>query len=316
MALFSKRRSDGELVRDADPMGRLMPYIMKRRNESAVYYRIMIDTAPAQEFIRENRRAGKRITMMNVMVAALLQAIYRRPRSNRFVVGRRLYQRHSFDVSYVVKESLDDDAPEVVAQVNFDKNENIYDVAEKMTTHISAVQTGADKGDDKLFSFFGRTPRWFLRSVINLLSFMDFHNILPNVLRKVIPFYSSAFISHLGSIGADAPYHHLYEFGTTSIFLTIGRAYDKPAKASDGSLEWKRMMDIAVTIDERICDGYYLIKTLKTMESYIRDPWKLIEPVTHSDDEEEAKGRRFFSKKENRRRTTPLGRNLSYKVTI
>lgn len=297
MALFSKRRSDGELVRDADPMSRLMPYIMRGRNESAVYYRITLDTAPAQAFIKENRRAGKRITMMNIIVAALLQALYRRPRSNRFIVGRRIYQRNKFEVSYVVKESLDDDSPESVAQVGFDKNENVYDVADKMTQYIGEIQMGQTGGEDKVFEFFSRVPRFLLRSVMNVLRFMDFHNILPKFFRDIIPFYASAFISHLGSIAADAPYHHLYEFGTTSIFLTIGRTYDKPFKKANGELEWKRVMDLACTIDERICDGYYLIKTLKTIENYIKDPWKLIEPVTHSDDEEEAKGRRFFSRK-------------------
>ena len=161
MALFSKRRSDGDLVRDADPMAYLMPYLMKGRNESAVYYRITIDTEPAQEFIKENRRAGKRITMMNLIVSALLQALYSRPASNRFVVGRRLYQRKIFDVSYVVIESLSDDAPEVVAQVSFEKDENIYDVADKMSEHIKAVQTGEDKGDDKLFTFLSKTRAGF-----------------------------------------------------------------------------------------------------------------------------------------------------------
>ena len=55
-------------------------------------------------------------------------------------------------------------------------------------------------------------------------------------------------------------------------------------------------MDLACTIDERICDGYYLIKTLKTIENYIKDP-EMIEPVTHSDDEEEAKAGSFRRKK-------------------
>ena len=179
MALFSKRRSDGELVRDADPMSRLMPYIMRGRNESAVYYRITLDTAPAQAFIKENRRAGKRITMMNIIVAALLQALYRRPRSNRFIVGRRIYQRNKFEVSYVVKESLDDDSPESVAQVGFDKNENVYDVADKMTQYIGEIQMGQTGGEDKVLSFLESSP---LPVALGdeCLRFMDFHNIRRN----------------------------------------------------------------------------------------------------------------------------------------
>ncbi len=287
MALFSKRRSDGELVKDGDPMTRIMPYIMRGRNESAVYYRMNVDVANAQAFIRSYRKEGKRITLLNIIAAAMLQTMFRRPRSNRFVVGRRVYQRHEFEVLFVVKEALTDDAFESVAKVPFDQQDTILDVVDKMQQHILDVRQGKDKLDDKLVDVFSKAPRLLTRLVLSLLRFLDFHNIMPKALRQALPFYSSLFISHLGSIGADAPFHHLYEFGTTSLFMTIGRTYDKPAKGENGQIQWRRMVDIALTIDERICDGYYLIKTLKTFEHYLQNPWLLLEPVPGLDTEEE-----------------------------
>ena len=74
-------------------------------------------------------------------------------------------------------------------------------------------------------------------------------------MREILPFYSSLFISHLGSIGADAPFHHLYEFGTTSVFHDHWSNLPKSISGKDNGVEWRRMVDIAVTIDGRICDA-------------------------------------------------------------
>ncbi len=291
MALFSKKRSDGKVVKDGDPMMRVMPYIMRGRNESAVYYSLHIDVGACQEFIKKQRREGVRITLLNLVVAAMLQTMYRRPHTNRFIVGRRLYQRKQFEVLLVVKEALSDDAFESVIKVPFAPEDTVFEVADKMAAHIKNVRAGVHKTDDKLIRFFSRTPRLLNRILLSLLRFLDFHNILPPVLRDVLPFYSSIFISHLGSIGAGAPFHHLYEFGTTSIFMTIGRSYERPAKKllPDGTteVEWRKTVDLSLTVDERICDGYYLIKTMKVFQHYLNNPAELVHPVMKVDDDTE-----------------------------
>ena len=69
-----------------------------------------------QEYIREKRREGKRITLFNVIVSALLHTVYRRPHLNRFVAGRKLYQRNNMDVLYVVKTLMTDEGVESVAK--------------------------------------------------------------------------------------------------------------------------------------------------------------------------------------------------------
>lgn len=297
MALFSKKRSDGELVRDGDPINLFMPYIMKGRNESAVYYRMKINVAKSKAFINKYRKDNVRISQLDIIVAAMLQTIFLRPRSNRFIVGRRVYQRKNFEVLLVVKESLTDESYESVAKISFDRGDNIFDVARKMDEQIQNIRDGKMKTDDKLVEFLTKTPRWFNRLLLNLVRILDFHNILPKALRESLPFYSSIFISHLGSIGADAPYHHLYEFGTTSIFMTVGRIYEVPKRARDNSLEWEKVIDLAFTIDERICDGYYLVKTLKTFEDFMNNPEKLTEALVEEIVDDEVSERRQHLKK-------------------
>lgn len=276
MGLFNQRRSDGIRIRTADPMLQVMPYLMRNRNESVVYYKDTIDIENMQRYIREKRGEGTRITLFNIIITALLHLIFQRPHLNRFIAGRRLYAHDSFDVLYVVKTSLGDDSNESVARVSFNENDNIFTVTKAMKDIIDQIKANeTEKGDDKLIRLTTACPRWMIRSFAGLLRWADFHGFLPRSLTKLIPMYSSCFVSHLGSIGGGAPFHHLYEFGTISIFITIGKVYEKPFKGTDNSVEWRKVVDLAFSIDERICDGYYLIKSLKLFNQLVQSPGAL-----------------------------------------
>ena len=269
---LTKKRSDGDLVRGGDPMAHIMPFVMRGRNESAVYYRMTARLANIQDFIVKKRREGQRITLFNVIVTAMLKVVSERPRVNRFVAGRRLYSHKDFEVLYVVKQQMTDDAVESVARVKLNPGDTIYDVRDAMQEHIRSLKRGELKSDDKMIRHFLHYPRWSKRLAYRFLLWLDFNGMMPKSLIQDLPFYSSVFISHLGSLGANAVFHHLYEFGTNSIFMTIGRPYEQPYRELDGSTAWRRVVDIAFTIDERICDGFYLVKSLRYFEQLLDNP--------------------------------------------
>ena len=74
MGILSKKRSDGILVRDVDPYAMLLPYVMRGRNESAVYYSKSIDITPALEFLADRKEQGDYITVFNLIIAAIKDA--------------------------------------------------------------------------------------------------------------------------------------------------------------------------------------------------------------------------------------------------
>lgn len=279
MGFMNSKRSDGNRVRHGDPMLHVMPYVMRGRNESVVYYKRSIPIDEIQKYIVQQRREGRRITVFNLIIAALLKTVHARPLLNRYIIGRRLYEHKCFEVLYTVKQNLSDEGLESVAKVRFDETDTIFTVAEKMSANTTAIKHGILKDDDKFIRLFTHTPRWFMRLVASTLYWLDFHGMMPKSLVETLPFYSTLFVSHLGSLGADAPFHHLYEYGTNSVFLTIGRAYEAPYKAADGGVEWKRTIDLAFSVDERICDGFYLIRSLKLFEQYFQNPLFLEYPA-------------------------------------
>lgn len=254
-------------------MMQIMPYIMTERNGSCVYYKTSIRLENVQRYIIQKRREGIRITLFNVIVAAFLRTVKERPKLNRFVAGRRLYAHKDVEVLYVVKQEMSDEGVESVARVKLDPASDILQVKSEMETHIRALKEGQLKEDDRLVRLLTKFPRWSVRFLYGLLKWLDFNGSMPKFLIEMLPFYSTIFISHLGTLGINSAFHHLYELGTTSIFLTIGRPYEKAFKGErENEVSWKRVVDLSFTIDERICDGYYLAKSLRLFEQLMENP--------------------------------------------
>ena len=86
------------------------------------------------------------------------------------------------------------------------------------------------------------------------------------------PCYSSVYISNLGSIKMNADYHHLFDWGTISVFAVISEKAMCPYYKEDGSYELRNTIRLGLTIDERIADGYYFSRTIALMRHLFAHP--------------------------------------------
>ena len=93
------------------------------------------------------------------------------------------------------------------------------------------------------------------------------------------PNYSSIFLSNLGSIKLNSGYHHLTNWGTNSLFIVVGERKMRPFYNDDGTYEMRDSVDIGITIDERIADGYYYAKSLRLVRKLIENPELLDQPL-------------------------------------
>lgn len=271
MGFLSKKRSDGDLVKDIDPYALLNPFVMPGRNDSAVYFSKKVDVTSALEYLAERKEQGEYITVFNLIVAAIKRTMEERPKMNRFIAGQRIYTHKKFEVLYVVKRSLTDAAGDTVARVVLEPSDKIGDVAEKINNYNKDLKQGDEKAVDKLMDMVYWMPRFVIRFIYSMVKFFDYHGMLPKFAMEMLPFYSSIWIANLGSIGADAPFHHLYELGTTSIFLTIGRIVEEVVH-KNGVDETRKYIDLKITLDERIADGFYNVRSLRLFERYISKP--------------------------------------------
>jgi hypothetical protein len=278
-------RADGVLLRDVPPLRRVMPYLMRTRTESLVYFEQSIDVEGLLAWLDETnagRPAHERITLFHVVLTAIARAFRLRPELNRFVAGRRTYQRREIALSFIVKAAMRDEAPEYEAFLRFTGRESVDDVRRMVATAVDHARVDEDPrlpegkqtrdGADRLVEVFASWPRPVLNVVARAVAVLDYHGRLPSSFRDVVPLFTSAYVVNTGSIGVDAPFHHLYEVGTASVFVSIGRAAKRPVVDDDGAVVGWTCLALVYTLDERASDGFYFARTAEVFRRLVSEP--------------------------------------------
>ncbi|HML37175.1 MAG TPA: 2-oxo acid dehydrogenase subunit E2 [Bacillota bacterium] len=245
---------------------------MKSRTESLVYFNANLDVENLLAYIEKKQAEGIELKFFQMFLAAVVKVFKERPGLNRFVAGRRVYQRNDIKISFVAKKGAFDEAEETNVTLEFDEKSSFDDVINRIKGDIKIAKSDAVKDDDALFGTVMKMPRFMLRLFFGILSWLDFYFEMPKALADFDPLRCSVYIANLGSIGIEAPFHHLYEWGTCSVFIAIGKIRYMPVALEDGTLTSKKMVEIKVTLDERIADGFYFARSLELIEKYINDP--------------------------------------------
>ena len=74
-------------------------------------------------------------------------------------------------------------------------------------------------------------------------------------------------------------YHHLNNYGTNSVMITIGAIHKVPVVGEDGKVQIRDYVDIGATLDERIADGFYFARSLKLIQHICAHPELLDRPL-------------------------------------
>ncbi len=272
-------RKDGRLVRTLYPMNKFMPYIMRTRNDACNQFSDSIDMTETDPYIRSKIKEGKvNFSFLHVFLAAYVRTVARRPEINRFVSGNRIYAANNIVVNMTIKTTMSADSPDTCIKVYFEPTDTIDVVYEKFNNAVQAVKDASDtksdkeSGFDKAARILASLPRFILLPVVSLLTFLDNNRMLPMALIGVSPFHGSLFVTSMGSLGIRPIYHHLYNFGNLPIFVSYGNKRMELCLDDDGNVHKKRMIDLKVVTDERICDGYLYASAFKTLRSYLEHP--------------------------------------------
>jgi hypothetical protein len=268
------RRPDGELVRDLPPTKGIVPYLMRGRNESAVYFEQQIAMRHADAYLREFNVAhpDTPITVQHLLMWAIAQILEQYPTMNRFVAGGRLYQRKEIWFTYSAKQSLKGKSPLIVIKRRFDPTEPFADMVRDMQEQLHLDRYSGRIGpSDQEAALILKFPGVVRRMILAVGRVGDAFGLLPASMIEHDPLYASAFFANLASIGMDACYHHLYEYGSIGIFGVIGRAVPEPGSPTSGP-DRRRAMTLRWTFDERCEDGLVAGYALKRCKQILEDP--------------------------------------------
>ena len=265
-------RSDGKKIKKLTPIFKIMPCVMLDRADSQVYFKQDIALKHLDEYIDRKAEEGIRLSYINIIYAAIVRIIGERPRLNRFAMNGALYQRNKIYVSLVIKKSLTDDGVETPLKLKFNGDENIFEIKEKLDATIEKNKdVEAANKTDKLVSILSAIPSGLIRAIVKFLMFLDKHGIMPKKIIEASPFHTSVFLTNVGSLGIDSIYHHIYNFGTTSMFFSMGKK-KKSYIYEDEEFKEEKCITLAFVGDERICDGYYYASSFKLLSKYLKKP--------------------------------------------
>ena len=265
-------RNDGRKLKTLPPFFKVIPNIMLERNDSQVLFKQDIAIKNLDEYIDKKAEEGIKISYMHIVYAALVRIIAERPRLNRFAMNGTIYARNKIYVSLAIKKSLTDDGEETTTKAEFNGTENIFEVKRKIDAIIEQNKdTSADNDTDIVAKTLSLIPNWLIRIIIKIIRSLDRHGMLPKSLIKASPFHTSVFLTNVGSLGIDSIYHHLYNFGTTSMFFSMGKK-KKGYIYEDEEIKEEKCITLSFVGDERICDGYYYANSFKMLFRYLKKP--------------------------------------------
>ena len=269
-------RSDGKRVKKIDPLMKLVPHIMFYRNDAMVMQPQDYDCDAIDKYLRNKRETeGVRFSYLDVLITSMVRVFAQRPKLNRFIMNGKIYKRNKIQIAFVVKKKLVDSADETTVKLTFKGDESIYDVKEKVDTIIKANK-GMDKSNDSdaIAKMLTSVPNLFIKISVRFLMFLDKHGMLPKSVIEASPFHTSAFLVHLKSIKMPFVYHHIYNFGTTGMFISLGQEKYEPVVINRETREIvvKKMLKAGIVIDERISDGLYNSLSLRIFKNYMDNP--------------------------------------------
>ena len=211
--MFFKRK-DGQIDKSVDIFERIMPIIMKERNDALVYMKKEVPLDGMNEYIKKKKQEGIDISHMEIIFTALARVLKEKPKINRFVMSGEMYKRNDIEIAVVVKPKLEEDVKESVVKFKFKGNEKTEVVSKMIKEEVSKIRNNTNNNTEDFVDKLKNIPTIVLKIAINTLMFLDKINILPKSIIDLSPFHSSVFVTNVGSIGLDAIYHHIYNFGT------------------------------------------------------------------------------------------------------
>ena len=278
---FGDRR-DATLLRDTDALHFIMGIIYPNRADNEAYIAERVNLEPIKAYLAKKNVEGIpfKYTFFHVILTALVKTVTLRPKLNRFYANENYYQRNKITAGFVIKKEFSDGSEEAMALLEAKPDATIDTIHEEIRRQVQATRNEQKMNTtDHSMDILNKLPRFLSKTAIRFIRFLDRHGWCPDFLIGDDPNYSSVFLSNLGSIRLRSGYHHLTNWGTSSLFCIIGEKKWTPLYDQNGLVEMRETVDLGLTVDERIADGYYYSKSIRLFKYLLEHPELLEQPL-------------------------------------
>lgn len=275
-------RKDGTLIRKIDSMHYIMPLMYPNRCDNEAFMHIRVDLTKVEKFLEEKNASNPayRYNLFQLVVTAILKTITLRPEMNRFIANKNLYQRNQITAAFTVKKVFSDHGGEALARIYAKDTDTLDTIHDEIYRQVSFCRSDSKDGSTASMDIIQKIPGKHLIGAV--ARFLDRHGWMPSSIIATDPYYCSAVLTNLGSLKLDAGYHHMTNWGTNSVFCAIGLMKKRPFYDDEGNVDMRMSVDLGLTIDERIADGYYYAKTIRLLKTLLENPELLEKPLSET----------------------------------
>ena len=275
-------RRDATLVRDMDSMHFIMPLMYPNRCDNEAFMSELIDLTSVMAYLEKKNADSPeyKYNLFQVMVTALLKTITLRPQLNRFYANYNLYQRNEVTAAFTIKKIFTDKGEEALAFIHSKPEDNIDSIHNEIYRQVSSVRSDHKDQSTQSMDMLQHTPMILKKALGAGARFLDRRGMMPQSVIATDPFQSSVVLANLGSIKLHAGYHHLTNWGTTSLFCIIGDMKERPFINDEGREEMRMSVEIGLTVDERISDGFYCARSIALLKKLLDEPELLERPLS------------------------------------
>lgn len=274
-------RWDGRLIRELDSLHFVTGVIYPNRCDNEAFISERIDLTNINEYLKTKNYEGidYKYNLFQIIVTAIVKTLTLRPKMNRFIVNGNFYQRNEVSASFVVKKQFADHGAEALAFLHMKDEDNLESVHNYIKSQVMECRSDRVDSSTDTMDLFNKIPRWISKAVMRFVMRLDKHGWVPKSMVETDPYYSSVVLSNLGSIKMKSGYHHLTNWGTCSMIVLIGEIKDRPLYDESGNVQMRPTVDLGITIDERVADGYYYSKTVRLIRKLLENPELLEKPL-------------------------------------
>ena len=270
-------RPDGVLLTKLPFFRKMYPFLMPSRMEATIYSsrRVVLSNVLAW-LERVNAGREDKFTLFHVILASSVRMLAMQPDLNRFVVGRRIFQRRTIDISFVVRREMTEQSTETIVKMTFDPYSTLETLARQVNGSVQSTKKSRTSHDEKMSGILTSMPRFLIRALMRTGRILDYFGLLPFSYIKRDSMYTSIFITNLASINGDVVLHPLFEWGNASFFIVIGRKKKEPIINDRDEIQVAEVMDVTFTLDQRITGGFNLSKAELIVKDLFQNPEALL----------------------------------------
>ena len=174
-------RKDGTYLKKIDSMHTIMPLMYPNRCDNEAFLTERIDLTNINAYL-ERKNAGNTeyaYNLFQIMVTALLKVITLRPKMNRFIANKTIYQRNEVSAAFTVKKEFSDDGGEALAFIHAKDGDNINTIHDEIFRQVSFCRSEEKDPSTAAMDVIQKTPRMLIQLVGGFARFLDRHGWMP-----------------------------------------------------------------------------------------------------------------------------------------